>query len=54
MLKNPTASAIELEKISTHLLVELLNDQELMVRRLGLRISELTDMEGQSEITSYF
>ena len=44
----------ELEKISTHLLVELLNDQELMVRRLGLRISELTDMEGQSEITSYF
>ncbi len=54
MIKSPTNSAMELEKISMQLLVELLNDQELMVRRLGLRISELADMEGQSDITSYF
>ena len=54
MLKNPTNSVIELEKISTQLLSELLIDQELLIRRLGLRISELTDMEGQSDITSYF
>ena len=54
MLKNPTNSIIELEKISTRLLSESLIDQELLIRRLGLRISELTDMEGQSDITSYF
>ena len=54
MLKNPTNSIIELERISKQLLLESLSDHELMVRRLGLRISELTDMEGQSDITSYF
>ncbi len=54
MLKNPTNSIIELEKISTRLLSESLIDQELLIRRLGLKISELTDMEGQSDITSYF
>jgi DNA polymerase IV (DinB-like DNA polymerase) len=54
MLKNPTSSAIQLEKISIQLLTESLDNQELMIRRLGLRISELTDMEGQSDMTSYF
>ena len=54
MLKNPTNNITELEKISTQLLSESLIDQELLIRRLGLRISELTDMEGQSDITSYF
>ena len=54
MLKNPTNSIIELERISKQLLLESLSDHELMVRRLGLRISELTDVEGQSDITSYF
>ena len=54
MLKNSTSSMVELEKVSTQLLGELLENQDLLVRRLGLRISELTDMEGQSDITSYF
>ena len=54
MLKNPTNSEVELEKVSMQLLLEVLDDQELMVRRLGLRISELTDVRGQSDITSYF
>ena len=36
------------------LLLEALDDQELMIRRLGLRISELTDVRGQSDMTSYF
>ena len=45
---------VELEKVSIQLLGELLENQDLLVRRLGLRISELTDMEGQSDITSYF
>ena len=54
MLKNPTNSEVELEKVSMQLLLEALDDQELMVRRLGLRVSELTDVRGQSDITSYF
>ena len=54
MLKSPTNSAIELEKISMQLLLEALDDQELMIRRLGLRVSELTDVRGQSDMTSYF
>ena len=54
MLKNPTSSAVQLEKISIQLLTESLDNQELMIRRLGLRISELTDMKGQSDMTSYF
>ena len=54
MLKNPTNSIIELERTSIQLLTESLETQELMVRRLGLRISELTDLEGQSDITNYF
>ena len=54
MLKNSTNSAVELEKISMQLLLEALDDQELMIRRLGLRVSELTDVRGQSDMTSYF
>ena len=54
MLKNPTNSIIELEKISSQLLLDALENQELLIRRLGLRVSELTDIEGQSDITSYF
>ena len=54
MLKSPTNNAIELEKISMQLLLEALDDQELMIRRLGLRVSELTDVRGQSDMTSYF
>ena len=54
MLKNPTSSIAELEKVSTQLLAESLETQELLIRRIGLRISELTDLEGQSDITNYF
>ena len=36
------------------LLIDSLNEQELLVRRLGVRISELSDLEGQGDITSYF
>ena len=54
MLKNPTNSNVELEKVSSQLLIDALENQELLIRRLGLRVSELTDAEGQSDITSYF
>ena len=54
MLKNPTTNLDELERTATYLLNEALRDQELLVRRLGVKISELTDLKGQSNITNYF
>ena len=54
MLKNSTNSLGELEKISSELLREALEDQEIPIRRLGVKVSEFSDLEGQSNITSYF
>jgi DNA polymerase IV (DinB-like DNA polymerase) len=54
MLKNPTFSAEELKRTSSQLLQEALVDQKLNVRRLGVRVSELSDLEGQSSITNFF
>ncbi|MFY9300628.1 MAG: DNA polymerase IV [Candidatus Nitrosotenuis sp.] len=54
MLKNPTASLEELKKTSALLLREALSEQKLDVRRLGVKVSELSDFEGQSSITNFF
>ena len=54
MLRNPTSSLEELEKTSKHLLQEALIDQTLDVRRLGVKVSELSEVKGQSSIDSYF
>ena len=54
MLRNPTLSLEELKKNSVQLLKETLEDQSIMIRRLGVKVSELSDVEGQSNITSYF
>ncbi len=54
MLKNPTTSLDELKKTSVQLLQEALSEQKLDVRRFGVRVSELSDLEGQSSITNYF
>ena len=54
MLRNPTLSLEELKKVSGQLLKETLEDQSIMIRRLGVKVSELSDIEGQSNITSYF
>ena len=54
MLKNPGNNLDELKKIVNHLLEEALVEQEMLVRRLGVRISEFSDVEGQSNITNYF
>ena len=45
---------VELEKTAKFLLSEILVGQELLVRRIGLKVSELADIDGQSDITSYF
>jgi len=54
MLKNPTFSIEELKKTALLLLEEALVDQTMNVRRLGVKVSELSDLEGQSSITNFF
>ena len=54
MLKNPTDNLEELLKNSEQLLHEALEDQELMIRRLGIKVSELSEIQGQNSITKYF
>ena len=54
MLKNPTFSLEELKKVAMQLLEEAIMDQTINVRRLGVKISELSDLEGQSSLTNFF
>ncbi|MFB5609516.1 MAG: DNA polymerase IV [Nitrosarchaeum sp.] len=54
MLKNPISSLEELQKNATQLLKEALEEQKNTIRRLGVKVSELSDIQGQSNITSYF
>ncbi len=54
MLKNPTESFEELNKNAQQLLREALVDQQNTIRRLGVKVSELSEVKGQSSITSYF
>jgi len=54
MLKNPTLNLEELKRIAKQLLKEALENQIIPIRRLGVKVSELTEIEGQSNITSYF
>ena len=53
-LKNPTSSLDEFKKIAMQLLSEVLEDQKLLVRRIGVRISDLSKISGQDNITRYF
>ena len=54
MLKNPTSNIDELKKTAIILLQEALSDQTIDIRRLGVKVSELSDIEGQSSITNFF
>lgn len=54
MLRNPTSSIDELEKNAEQLLKEALENQTITIRRLGVKVSELSEIQGQSDITSYF
>lgn len=54
MLKNPTSNLGELEKTAKLLLHEALENQTIDIRRLGVKVSELTELEGQRDITSFF
>lgn len=54
MLKSPTANAAELQKCAEYLLKEALKTQHMEIRRIGVRVAELSDVKGQSDITSFF
>ncbi|MBC8251588.1 MAG: DNA polymerase IV [Candidatus Nitrosopelagicus sp.] len=54
MIRNPVNSITELKKVVNQLLEEAMIEQEMLVRRIGVRISEFSDVEGQSNITNYF
>ncbi|MFQ5782053.1 MAG: DNA polymerase IV [Nitrosopumilus sp.] len=54
MLRNPTANLEDLERNAIQLLKEALENQEITIRRLGVKVAELSDIKGQSSITSYF
>ena len=54
IIRNPGNSITELKKVANQLLEEALIEQEMLVRRIGVRISEFSDVEGQSNITNYF
>jgi DNA polymerase IV (archaeal DinB-like DNA polymerase) len=53
-LKSHTASFDELQKNADQLLKEALKDQKITVRRLGVKVSDLLEIHGQNDITSYF
>lgn len=53
-LKNPTSSKDELKKAATQMLRESLEDQRLPIRRLGVRVSDFSQVSGQVDITRFF
>lgn len=54
MLRSPTLNLEGLKKTANQLLKEALEDQTNTIRRLGVKVSELSEIQGQSDITSYF
>ena len=53
-LRNHTSSLDELKKTVIQLLKESLEDKELLIRRLGVRVSDFTQPSGQVDITKFF
>ncbi|MGI0061876.1 MAG: DNA polymerase IV [Nitrosotalea sp.] len=53
-LRNPTSSLNELKKTVILLLRESLEDQKLLIRRLGVRVSDFSQTSGQIDITRFF
>jgi len=54
VLKNSTSSLEELKRTALQLLRESLEGQKLLVRRLGVKVSDLSQVGGQVDITHYF
>ena len=54
ILRNPTKSIDELQKNAVQLLKEALENQTIKIRRLGVKVSELSEVQGQSDMTTFF
>jgi len=54
MLRNSTSNLDELKKTALQLLRESLEEQKMPVRRIGVKVSELSQVSGQDSITRYF
>lgn len=54
ILRNSTNNLEELEKNAEQLLLEALDNQTMTIRRLGVKVADLTEVKGQSDITNYF
>ncbi|WP_067957983.1 DNA polymerase IV [Nitrosopumilus sp. Nsub] len=54
MLRNSTNNLEELEKNVKQLLTDALEDQSMTIRRIGVRVSDLSEIKGQSDITNFF
>ena len=54
ILRNSTNNLEELEKNVEQLLVDALDNQTITIRRLGVKVADLTEIKGQRDITNYF
>ena len=54
MLRNSTNNLEELEKNVEQLLTHALEDQSMTIRRVGVKVSDLSEIKGQSDITNFF
>lgn len=52
-LRNPTSSLDELKRVANTLLHEALESQNILVRRVGVKVSELGDAKGQRNMDDY-
>lgn len=53
-LRNSTSSLDELKKTVLQLLRESLVDQKMLIRRVGVKVADLSEVSGQDSITRYF
>ncbi len=53
-LRNSTSGLDELKKTAIQLLKESLEDQKLPIRRLGVKVSDFSQVHGQIDITRFF
>jgi DNA polymerase IV (DinB-like DNA polymerase) len=54
MLKNPINNLEGLQKNIQQLLADVLENQTITIRRLGVKVADFSEIEGQRDITNYF
>ena len=54
ILRNSTNNLEELERNLEQLLSDALENQTMPIRRLGVKVADLSEIKGQRDITNYF